>query len=81
MMHIEAIAIKFYRVNVGSDTPVTLAVAAINLLWSFPIAYMTVTNKHGHTLIWPVPIAYIPLLNCGYKIQCRSSRCLINPAC
>ncbi len=48
MMHIEAIAIKFYRVNGGSHTPVTLAVAAINLLWLFPIAYITVTQPWAY---------------------------------
>ena len=52
----------------GSHTPVTLAVAAINLLWLFPIAYMTVTQAWAYPE-WAVLIAYIPLLFVAIKFK------------
>ncbi|WP_075174706.1 MraY family glycosyltransferase [Acinetobacter indicus] len=52
----------------GSHTPVTLAVAAINLLWLFPIAYMTVTQAWAYPE-WAVLIAYMPLLIVAIKFK------------
>lgn len=52
----------------GSHTPVTLAVAVINLLWLFPIAYMTVTQAWAYPE-WAVLIAYIPLLIVAIKFK------------
>lgn len=52
----------------GSHTPVTLAVAAINLLWLFPIAYMTVTQAWAYPEL-AVLIAYIPLLFVAIKFK------------
>lgn len=52
----------------GSHTPVTLAVAAINLLWLFPIAYMTVTQAWAYPEL-AVLIAYIPLLIVAIKFK------------
>ena len=52
----------------SSHTPVTLAVAAINLLWLFPIAYITVTQSW----IYPelaVLIAYLPLILIAIKLK------------
>lgn len=52
----------------GSHTPVTLAVAAVNLLWLFPIAYITTTQ------LWAYPemavlIAYLPLIVIAIKLR------------
>ena len=52
----------------GSHTPVTLAVAAINLLWLFPIAYMTVTQAWAYPEL-AVLIAYVPLLIVAIKFK------------
>ncbi|WP_446890105.1 MraY family glycosyltransferase [Acinetobacter lwoffii] len=52
----------------GSHTPVTLAVAAINLLWLFPIAYITVTQPWAYPEL-AVLIAYIPLLIVAIKFK------------
>ena len=52
----------------GGHTPVTLAVAAINLLWLFPIAYMTVTQAWAYPEL-AVLIAYIPLLIVAIKFK------------
>ena len=52
----------------GSHTPVTLAIAVINLLWLFPIAYMTVTQAWAYPE-WAVLIAYIPLLIVAIKFK------------
>lgn len=52
----------------GSHTPVTLAVAAINLLWLFPIAYMTVTQAWAYPEL-AVLIAYVPLLSVAIKFK------------
>ena len=52
----------------GNHTPVTLAVAAVNLLWLFPIAYITTTQ------LWAYPemavlIAYLPLILIAIKLR------------
>ena len=52
----------------GSHTPVTLAVAAVNLFWLFPIAYITVTQNITYPEI-AVLIAYIPLLLVAIKLK------------
>lgn len=52
----------------GSHTPVTLAVAAINLLWLLPLAYYTVTQS----LAYPefiVLVAYLPLILIAMKLK------------
>lgn len=52
----------------GSHTPVTLAVAAINLLWLLPLAYYTVTQP----LAYPefiVLVAYLPLVLIAMKLK------------
>ncbi|WP_425918251.1 MraY family glycosyltransferase [Acinetobacter sp. TSRC1-2] len=51
-----------------SHTPVTLAVAAINLLWLFPIAYMTLTQQWTYPEI-AVLIAYLPLIFIAIKLR------------
>ena len=45
----------------GSHTPVTLAVAAINLLWLLPIAYLTASQSFAYPEL-AVSIAYLPLI-------------------
>ena len=52
----------------GSHTPVTLVVASINLVWLFPIAYITVTQNITYPEI-SVLIAYIPLLLVAIKLK------------
>ena len=52
----------------GSHTPVTLAVAAINLLWLLPIAYITATQNIRYPEI-AVLIVYIPLLFIAIKLK------------
>ena len=52
----------------GSHTPVTLAVAAINLLWLFPIAYMTTTQAWSYPEL-AVLIAYLPLFFVAIKFK------------
>lgn len=52
----------------GSHTPVTLAVATINFLWLFPIAYMTVTQQWAYPEI-AVLIAYLPLIFIAIKLR------------
>lgn len=52
----------------GNHTPVTLAVAAVNLFWLFPIAYITTTQ------LWAYPemavlIAYLPLILIAIKLR------------
>lgn len=51
-----------------SHTPVTLAVAAINLLWLFPIAYMTVMQQWAYPE-FAVLIAYLPLILIAIKLK------------
>lgn len=52
----------------GSHTPVTLAVAVINVLWLLPIAYITATQNIRYPEI-AVLIAYIPLLFIAIKLK------------
>lgn len=52
----------------NSHTPVTLAVVGINLLWLFPIAYMTVTQKWAYPEV-AVLIAYLPLILLAIKLK------------
>ncbi len=52
----------------GSHTPVTLAVAAINLLWLLPIAYMTVIQKWAYPELG-ILIAYLPLVLLVIKLK------------
>lgn len=52
----------------GSHTPVTLIVAAINLLWLFPIAYMTVIQQWVYPEL-AVLIAYLPLVLLAIKLK------------
>jgi len=52
----------------GSHTPVTLVVAAVNLFWLFPIAYITATQNIRYPEI-AVLIAYIPLLLVAIKLK------------
>ena len=52
----------------GSHTPVTLIVAAINLFWLFPIAYITVTQHWAYPEI-AVLIAYLPLILIAIKLK------------
>jgi Fuc2NAc and GlcNAc transferase len=52
----------------GSHTPVTLIVAAINLLWLFPIAYMTVIQQWLYPEL-AVLIAYLPLILLAFKLK------------
>ena len=52
----------------GSHTPVTLAVAAINLFWLFPVAYITVTQQWVYPEI-AVLIAYLPLVFLAIKLK------------
>lgn len=52
----------------GSHTPVTLAVAAINLLWLFPIAYITITQPWAYPEL-AILIAYLPLLFVAIKFK------------
>lgn len=52
----------------GSHTPVTLAVAAVNLLWLFPIAYITVTQFWAYPEM-AVLIAYLPLILLAIKLK------------
>lgn len=56
----------------GSHTPVTLVVAAVNLFWLFPIAYITVTQNITYPEI-AVLIAYIPLLLVAIKLKTGNS--------
>ena len=52
----------------GSHTPVTLAIAAINLLWLFPIAYITTTQQWAYPEL-AVLIAYLPLILLAIKLK------------
>ncbi|UHT63370.1 MraY family glycosyltransferase [Acinetobacter lwoffii] len=52
----------------GSHTPVTLAVAAVNLLWLFPIAYITATQFWAYPEM-AVLIAYLPLILLAIKLK------------
>ena len=52
----------------GSHTPVTLAVAVINVLWLLPIAYITATQNIRYPEIAAL-IAYIPLLFIAIKLK------------
>lgn len=52
----------------GSHTPVTLAIAAINLLWLFPIAYITTTQQWAYPE-FAVLIAYLPLIFLAIKLK------------
>ena len=45
----------------NSHTPVTLTVAAINILWLFPIAYLTASQSFTYPEV-AVLIAYLPLI-------------------
>lgn len=50
----------------------TLVVAAVNLFWLFPIAYITVTQNITYPEI-AVLIAYIPLLLVAIKLKAGNS--------
>lgn len=52
----------------GSHTPVTLAVAAINLLWLLPLAYYTVTQPLAYPEFM-VLVAYLPLILIALKLK------------
>ena len=52
----------------GSHTPVTLVVAAINLFWLFPIAYMAVMQQWVYPEL-AVLIAYLPLVLLAIKLK------------
>ena len=52
----------------GSHTPVTLAVAAINLLWLFPIAYITTIQQWAYPE-FAILIAYLPLVFLAIKLK------------
>lgn len=52
----------------GSHTPVTLAVAAINLLWLLPLAYYTVTQPLAYPEFM-VLVAYLPLILIAMKLK------------
>ena len=52
----------------GSHTPVTLAVAAINFFWLFPIAYMAVMQQWVYPEL-AVLIAYLPLIIIALKLK------------
>lgn len=52
----------------GSHTPVTLIVAAINIFWLFPIAYMTVIQQWAYPEL-AVLIAYLPLVLLAIKLK------------
>ncbi|MDM1270398.1 glycosyltransferase family 4 protein [Acinetobacter indicus] len=52
----------------GSHTPVTLAVAAINLLWLLPLAYYTVTQPLAYPEFM-VLVAYLPLVLIAMKLK------------
>src|SRR5690606_6716690 len=52
----------------GSHTPVTLAVAGINLFCLFPVAYITVTQQWVYPEI-AVLIAYLPLVFLAIKLK------------
>jgi Fuc2NAc and GlcNAc transferase len=52
----------------GSHTPVTLAVAAINIFWLFPIAYMAVMQNWAYPEL-AVLIAYLPLILIAIKLR------------
>lgn len=54
--------------KLGSHTPVTLAIAAINLLWLFPIAYITTTQQWAYPE-FAVLIAYLPLVFLAIKLK------------
>lgn len=51
-----------------SHTPVTLVVAAINLVWLFPMAYIAVTQPLAYPEIM-VLIAYLPLILVALKLK------------
>ena len=52
----------------GSHTPVTLAVAAINLVWLLPLAYYTVTQPLAYPEFM-VLVAYLPLILIAMKLK------------
>lgn len=52
----------------GSHTPVTLVVAAINLFWLLPIAYMAVMQQWVYPEL-AVLIAYLPLVLLAIKLK------------
>lgn len=54
--------------KLNSHTPVTLGVVAINLLWLFPMAYITVTQQWAYPEI-AVLIAYLPLIFLAIKLK------------
>lgn len=45
----------------SSHTPVTIAVAFVNILWLFPIAYWTVNTEYNYPEL-SVLVAYLPLI-------------------
>jgi Fuc2NAc and GlcNAc transferase len=51
----------------GSHRPVTLAVAAINLLWLLPLALLVATNRIGG--VTGVFIAYAPLIGLAFRLR------------
>lgn len=52
----------------NSHTPVTLVVVVINLLWLFPIAYLTVMQQWTYPEI-DVLIAYLPLIFISVRLK------------
>lgn len=52
----------------NSHTPVTLVVVVINLLWLFPIAYLTVMQQWTYPEI-DVLIAYLPLIFIAVRLK------------
>ncbi|WP_374572214.1 glycosyltransferase family 4 protein [Acinetobacter sp.] len=54
--------------KVGSHTPVTLCVAAINILWLFPIAYLVASQDYTYPELG-ILIAYMPLIACAVIVK------------
>ncbi|MGI1794781.1 MraY family glycosyltransferase [Acinetobacter variabilis] len=52
----------------NSHTPVTLVIVAINLLWLFPIAYLTVMQQWTYPEIG-ILIAYLPLIFIAVRLK------------
>lgn len=60
--HAYQFAARYY----GRHLPVTMAVAAINLLWLTPVAFWV---AQGGDVLVALPVAYIPLLILAYKYR------------
>jgi Fuc2NAc and GlcNAc transferase len=52
----------------GSHTPVTWGVAAINIFWLFPIAYLLISQDFAYPEL-AIVIAYIPLVFLAIKMK------------